>query len=156
MSMVRRLRAVAALALLAACANPMADQALYAQGALIGMPKTTLLSCAGVPARQTAVDNREFYTYSSGRIVSYPTPSFGFYGGGWGAHHGYGGGYWPGYGGSDVASIDCEATFSLRNGVVERIVYGGATGGSSGLGQCYAIVQNCLALVPPKPAQMTP
>lgn len=156
MTMAGTLRAVAVLGLLAACANPAADQALYAQSALIGMPKTTLLSCAGVPDRQAAVDNREFYTYNSGRIVSYPSPSFGLYGGGWGPRYGYGAGYWPGYAGSDIASIDCDATFTLRNGVVERIVYGGASGGSTRLGQCYAIVQNCLALAPPMPAPKQP
>lgn len=135
---------------LGGCANPAADQALFAQNALIGMPKATLLSCAGVPERQAAVDNREFFTYRSGRIVSYPSPSVGLWGGHWGPRYGYGLGYhdWPDYG-TEVASVDCEATFSLRNGVVERIVYGGATGGATRLGQCYAIVQNCLALIPP-------
>lgn len=141
-------------ALLAGCANPAADQALFAQSALIGMPKDTLLSCAGVPDRQATVDNRDYFTYRSARIVSYPSPTLGLYGGGWGPHYGYGLG-WPSYG-SEVASFDCDATFSLRNGVVERVVYGGATGGAARLGQCYAIVQNCLALIPPSVLTPTP
>ncbi len=131
---------------LAACANPAADQALFAQSALVGMPKSTLLSCAGVPDRQAVVDNREYFTYRSARLVSYPSPAVGFYGGGWGPHFGYGLG-WPAYG-AEVASFDCDATFSLRNGSVERVVYGGSSGGATRLGQCYAIVQNCLAQVP--------
>ncbi len=139
---------------LTACANPMADQALFAQSALVGMPKATLLSCAGVPDRQAAVDNREFFTYRSARVVSYPSPSVGVYGGGWGPHYGYGLGY-PAYG-SEIASFDCDATFSLRNGVVERIVYGGTSGGAARLGQCYAIVQNCLALLSPAPTPASP
>lgn len=139
---------------LSACANPAADQALFAQNALVGMPKATLLSCAGVPDRQASVDNRDYFTYRSARIVSYPSPTVGMYGGGWGPHYGYGWG-WPAYG-SEIASFDCDATFSLRNDVVERVVYGGSSGGATRLGQCYAIVQNCLALISPPPARPTP
>lgn len=135
---------VAGVALLVACANPAADQALYAQTALIGMPKQTLLSCAGVPDGQAAVDGQEFFTYRSGRIVSYPATTMGGY---WGPWYGYGPAF-PLYYGAEVRSYSCEATFTLRNGVVERLVYNGAPGGGSTLGQCYFIVQNCLALVP--------
>ncbi|KAA0576941.1 hypothetical protein FZ983_22290 [Azospirillum sp. B21] len=140
---------------LAGCANPAADEALVAQTALIGLPKETLLSCAGVPERQATVDNRDFFTYRSSRLVSYPSPPpLGYYGGwGW-PHYGYGYG-WPAYG-YEVNSFDCEATFSLRNGVVERVVYGGASGGSARLGQCYAIVQNCMALVPQRTIKPSP
>ncbi|HYH36749.1 MAG TPA: hypothetical protein VD860_00890, partial [Azospirillum sp.] len=45
-------------------------------------------------------------------------------------------------------STTCEATFTLRNGVVERLVYGGAPGGAGTLGQCYYVVGNCLAQTP--------
>lgn len=147
--------ALTAAAALGGCANPAADEALVAQTALIGMPKATLLSCAGVPERQATVDNREFFTYRSSRIVSYPsTPPLGYYGGwGW-PSYGYGYG-WPSYG-YEVNSFDCEATFSLKNGVVERVVYGGASGGSTRLGQCYAIVQNCMALIPQQTIKPSP
>lgn len=134
---------------LAGCANPAADQAMVAQNALVGMPKQTLLSCAGVPERQAAAGDREFFTYRSNRLISYP--AWGGYGGYWG--YPYGG--WGGYG-SDVTSVDCEATFTLHNGVVERIVYGGSSSGGSRLGQCYAIVQNCLAQVPSQSPQPSP
>lgn len=155
---VRRALGVAALTaagVLGGCANPAADEALVAQTALIGMSKATLLSCAGVPERQATVDNREFFTYRSSRIVSYPSaPPLGYYGGwGW-PHYGYGYG-WPSYG-YEVNSFDCEATFSLRHGVVERVVYGGASGGSARLGQCYAIVQNCMALIPQRTIKPSP
>ncbi|MCP1612465.1 hypothetical protein J2848_004156 [Azospirillum lipoferum] len=148
--------ALTATGVLGGCANPAADEALVAQTALVGMPKETLLSCAGVPERQASVDNRDFYTYRSSRIVSYPSPPpLGYYGGGWGRpYYGYGAG-WPSYG-YEVNSFDCEATFSLRNGVVERVVYGGATGGSARLGQCYAIVQNCMALIPQRTIKPSP
>lgn len=138
-----RCLAVSGFCAVAACASPAADNAMFAQDALIGLPKQTLLSCAGVPNRQATAGDREFFTYNSSRLVSYP--AWGGYGGYWGAPYGWGG--WPGYYAADVYSVDCEATFTLRNGVVERIVYGGASYGSSRLGQCYAIVQNCLAQV---------
>lgn len=122
---------------LCSCVNPAAEQALYAQTALIGVPKGKLLSCAGVPDRQLAAGGQEFYTYSSARLISYP---------GWGGYRG-----WPGYA-ADLSVIDCEATFTLRNDLVERVVYGGSSGGTTRLGQCYAIVQNCLPPMPPKPS----
>lgn len=159
MSMRRLLRwtfvTASATAGLAACANPAAEQALFAQNALVGMSKSTLLSCAGVPERQATVDNREYFTYRSSRLVSYPSPTMGFYGGGWGPRYGYGWD-WPTYGGTEIASFDCDATFSLRNGVVERVVYGGASGGTTRLGQCYAIVQNCLPQTPVASTQPNP
>ena len=146
----------AALAL-ASCANPRADEALFAQQAFIGMPKQTLLSCAGVPERSTAVDNLEYFTYTSNRTVAYQSyvPYMGpgrFYGYGYGYGYGYPyyGGYAPTY---DIRNFSCQATFTLRNGVVERLVYGGPEGiGPSQLAQCQTIIESCLTLVP----QQTP
>ena len=153
-STVLRAAAIGALGLgLSACANPQADQALYAQRAFIGMPKQTLLSCAGVPDRQAAVDNAEYYTYSSERITTQQVPGHFGFGGyyGWRRPWGWG----PGFGGlgfdsvPDIETKSCEATFTLKNGVVQQVVYGGSTDSPSGrLGQCYTIVQNCLALIP--------
>jgi hypothetical protein len=137
----RRLTLAAIATAITACANPAADRAVTAQSALVGMPKSVLLSCAGVPERQAAADNREFFTYHTGRIVSYPATTGAFYPGPW-RPWGYGWG-WPAYT-ADVRSYACEATFTLRNGVVERVVYGGG----SSLGECGAIVQNCLAQAP--------
>jgi hypothetical protein len=153
MSLGRTFRAVAGAGLLAACANPAADHALYAQSALVGMPKATLLSCAGVPDRQAAVDNLEFFTYRSGRISSSPG-SLGLWGGRWGPGFGYGLGG-PLYD-ADIRSTTCEATFTLRNGAVERLVYGGSPGGGSTLGQCYHVVENCLAQIPQTIPQTAP
>src|SRR5690349_1517692 len=59
---------------LMSCANPRADEALFAQKAFIGMSKQTLLSCAGVPQRSATADNMEFYTYTSQRTVTYASP----------------------------------------------------------------------------------
>lgn len=149
-----RATAVGALALLlGACANPQADQALYAQQAFVGMPAQTLLSCAGVPDRQATVDNLDYFTYSSERIVTRTTPAFASVRPYWHPYHGWR--YSPAFGmgwhhdQTEIESRDCEATFTLRNGVVERVVYNSASAGPSArLGQCYQIVQTCLAQIP--------
>ena len=139
------------LAALASCANPRADEALFAQQAFVGMPKETLLSCAGVPERTATVDNLDYFTYTSSRTVAYQSyspligvPRYPYYGYGYG--YPYYGSFAPTY---DVRSYACQATFTLRNGVVERLVYGGPEGiGGSQLAQCQTIIENCLALVP--------
>ncbi|MDE1148545.1 MAG: hypothetical protein PW843_18315 [Azospirillaceae bacterium] len=143
--------AVAALGLMAVAgcaANPDADQAALAQRALIGMPKQALLSCAGVPTRQTAVDNTEYYTYSSDSLQTRMGPSYwGGFGGPW--HRGYWGG--ADFGPSEVSARNCNATFTLKNGTVQQLVYGSSTDSPAGrLSQCYAIVQNCMGLIPPQ------
>jgi hypothetical protein len=112
------------------------------------------LSCAGVPDRQANVDNLDYYTYASERLVSRPVPSPAgpAY---W--HPWYGWSYSPFWGWphdqTEVETRSCEATFQLRNGVVEQVVYNSASDGPSArLSQCYRIVENCLALVPQQTA----
>lgn len=142
------------LSALAACANPRADEALFAQTALIGMPRQTLLSCAGVPERTATVDNLEYFTYRSARVVSFPSTAFSFVGTRYAGDVGVAVGI-PLYA-QDVRSYSCEATFTLRNGRVERIVYtGDDSSGGARLAQCYNIVENCLQILPGEaPASM--
>lgn len=132
------------VALLVACANPSADQARYAQTALLGMPEQTLLSCAGAPERSYAAGGREYLTYASRELVARPGfgVGLGFFGGS--RHFGYGIGV-PLASDYDVASNYCEATFTVEGGRVTQVNY---VGGPYPLGQCYYIVRNCLALVP--------
>ncbi|WP_029010006.1 hypothetical protein [Azospirillum halopraeferens] len=137
------LSAVLAAGVLSGCANPMAEQAMTARTALVGLPKERLLSCAGVPQRQATAGGMEFFTYRSDQVVSYPSPR-GYYG--W-PGYGYGWGGWPAYA-DDIRSYACEATFTLQNGAVRQVVYSGMPGGGAGIGQCYYIVQNCLAAGP--------
>ena len=158
---LRRSAAVLLLAAagLAGCADPGADLALAAQSALVGMPKATLLSCAGAPLRQATSGGLDFLTYQAGSIDYYasppPLPPPGYPWGypGWR----YGGldyDPWDPYPPRSVDVVDnrCEATFTLRNGVVERLVYR-----ASSQGACAAIVQNCMALVPQSiPPRTTP
>ncbi|WP_207477965.1 hypothetical protein [Arenibaculum pallidiluteum] len=122
----------------------------------LGMPKQTLLSCAGVPDRSANIDNLEFYTYTSRRTAAYPSTTTGFYGSRYAPYYGYGLGYAAPLA-YDVVDVSCDATFTLRNGAVERLIYGGdAAGGTSRLGQCYAIVENCLALAQQQPRIQEP
>ncbi|MBP2316740.1 hypothetical protein [Azospirillum soli] len=134
--------AAAALLGMTACADPANDTALAAQSALVGMPKGTLLSCAGVPERQTASGKLEYFTYQAGSVTYYaPSPPIGY---GWSrrALDYDPWDYYPPFPG-DVVDQRCEATFTLAGGVVERLVYR-----ASSARACVAIVQNCLALVP--------
>ena len=146
---MRACLAAAALAIpLTSCANPLAQEAVYAQTALVGMPRALLLSCAGVPARTAQQNDLEFFTYVSQRVESYPggVGFGGFYGR---RHSGLGLGFGAPYYGGYAQTESCEATFTLRNGVVERVVYGGADSfGTGRLAQCYRIVQNCMQEIP--------
>jgi len=142
----RFLAAAALLAMTAACADPGADAALAAQSALIGMPKDTLLGCAGVPQRQAASGPLEYLTYQAGSITYYaPPPPIGYPWGGFGGRRALDYDPWDYYPPvpGDVQDRRCEATFTLKGGVVEQLVYRASSQGS-----CAAIVQNCLALVP--------
>ncbi|HSK39540.1 MAG TPA: hypothetical protein VK943_07210 [Arenibaculum sp.] len=141
---------LAALAGLAACANPRADDVLRAQDVLVGMPAQTLLSCAGVPDRRASVDNLEYFTYATAAETGGygPSTSVGLgLGSGGSTRFGLGLGFPLGGGGYGIAEEACEATFTLRDGTVEQVRYTGASSGSE-LARCYPIVENCLALVP--------
>lgn len=134
--------------LAASCANPAVEKAAAAQRSLIGLSKQQLLSCAGVPERQAEADGYEFYTYTNSRIVSYPGSTVGgWYGGPWypGYRYGWGGWGWPGTVGDEIRTYSCQATVTLKDGRVERLVFGGPGGGTAT--ECYAIVQNCTSPV---------
>lgn len=131
----------AGVLILGGCVSIVAETTLRAQSEFVGMPKQALLSCAGVPHRQATVDDREYLTYASSRV----------YGGGSGLAWVGGPGmpyHWATVPQPEVSSETCEATFTLRNGKVERLVYG-ADGATGQLGQCYAIIRNCIPQ-PPK------
>ncbi|MCF4164369.1 hypothetical protein L2U69_01750 [Zavarzinia compransoris] len=132
---------------LGACANPRADAAISAQNSLVGLTKARLLSCAGAPAAAMASSpNEEVLTYESRHVTGYSSgPSFGFGVFGASGSVGYGLGF-PVFGGTRVEDVDnCRATFTLRDGVVTRVVYGGSDDRTTRrLEQCYQIVENCL------------
>lgn len=117
---------------LGGCAIQRMQEASRAQSELIGMSKADLLSCAGVPFRQEQVGDEEFLTYGSGGdsvatgVATAVSPSVAV---------GVGRGY----------HRYCEATFTLKNGIVQRVSYEGRTGGLLTRGeQCAFIIENCL------------
>jgi hypothetical protein len=84
---------------------------------LVGLAKTDLLSCAGVPARSEKIDDLEFLTYTTGGTS-------GFF-----CHSGR----------------YCEVTFTLKNSIVEKVTYAGNTGGPFSEGeQCAYVIAPCL------------
>jgi hypothetical protein len=84
---------------------------------LVGLSKTDLMSCAGVPVRSEKVDDLEFFTYTSGGTGGFFCQS---------------GRY-------------CEVTFTLQNNVVKKVSYSGNTGGYFSEGeQCAYAIAPCL------------
>jgi len=144
------MRTVPSLALIAvsaltltACSTRQAQEATAAQDLLIGMPVQTLLSCAGVPDRREAVDNVEYFTYENieRRSRSGSGVNIGVGGGGGNVGVGVGFGIPLTGGGPD----GCVATFTVKDGRVARLVYRDEADSAAA---CYAIVENCLAIVP--------
>lgn len=136
--------------LLTACANPNIEQAKMAQQTLIGMPKAALLSCAGAPNRSAVMNNMEYFTYERTRtdIDIRGGGGYGFFHGG--RHFGYGLSSplydWDDDFRGEVTQSTCVATFTMRNGIVERLMYSGddGYGGNSYLEQCHQILRGCM------------
>jgi hypothetical protein len=140
--------AAATLVLAAACGTSGVERAQLAQTALVGLPKSELLSCAGAPNRSRQDAGREYYTYESETIYGGYGPSFGLFGGTDGM--GVGIGLPLGMG----SSADfCEATFTIESDRVVRVDYN-AVGGYGGprVGECARIVEGCLAATGAAPA----
>jgi hypothetical protein len=143
--------AVVPLLVLGACANPQANVAQVAQTSLVGIPKDTLLSCAGVPDRSHLEGPREFFTYDSEQVVSYPTATVGI--GTFSDNFGFGIGV-PLASRDVIRSDYCETTFVIDNGIVSEVNYTSTTGmGSGRYAQCGRIVQNCVAVTNPAALQ---
>jgi hypothetical protein len=95
-----------------------AKMAERAPSELVGMSKVELLSCAGVPVRSEKIENMEFLTYTgSGNDKGF------FH-----RRHHY-----------------CEVTFTLKDGMVQKVSYAGNTGGFFTRGeQCAYVIAPCL------------
>jgi hypothetical protein len=138
MAMIRRMGIVlGAVLVLAGCANPRSEAAARAGTELVGIPKEMLYSCAGVPDREQQVGDRERITYVRGSTYTHVEVD-----------------------NDDIViggrrlfrpqttvhrqNFQCEATFTLHDGVVEKLDY------SEGrdLELCGTIVETCVAVVP--------
>lgn len=109
--------------LLAGCAFQRAEIASRAKSQMVGMSKKELLLCAGAPSRSERVDDLEVLTYSheGDRVVSLI------------GNHAIG------------HARNCEVSFALLNGVVQRVDYRGRTGSLLTQGeQCAFVVEGCV------------
>jgi hypothetical protein len=130
--MKRSLGVLVALAASGCAVQQRAAVANKAQTQMVGMSKTELLSCAGVPVRQAQADDLEFFTYTGGGDSTSVA-----YGGTTSRRTTYAFG--------KRMQRYCEVTFVLRAGVVERVNYNGRTGGALSRGeQCAFVVENCV------------
>lgn len=138
------LLAAAAVAL-SSCANPLAEDAVFARQALVGMPRADLLACAGAPDSSFAADGREFFTYQSESVSGFgPQTSIGVSRGWWGSGVGTGIGLgFPLGGGGEIRRSACRATFVLDGGRVAEVNYADPQGNAD-IGQCGRIVRSCL------------
>ncbi|MCA8908906.1 MAG: hypothetical protein KDA49_05715 [Rhodospirillaceae bacterium] len=135
---------LAAMAGLGGCTT-LGDQATSAQTLMVGLPKSDLLACAGVPQRSMVSGGVEYLTYVSQTLEGSPgSLGLGFGFGSWGSHVGTGLGFgYPLYGGY-AESRTCEATFTIANDQVVGVSYVGDGAAQQNNRQCYFIVENCL------------
>jgi len=138
MAMIRSVGiALAATLALVGCANPRSEAAARAGTELVGMPKEMLYSCAGVPDRTQLVGDAERLTYARGTTYTHVETDYDdvFIGGRrfvrpqTTVHR---------------QNFQCEATFTLRDGVVEKLDYSDGRD----LELCGTIVETCVAVVP--------
>ncbi len=120
------------LALCGCAVQQRAEVAGRAQTEMVGMSKKDLFLCAGVPVRQERVEDLEFLSYAGGGdnvggAVAMNTSS------------------------NTAVAVGrsnrryCEATFVLKDNVVQKVNYQGRTGGVLTKGeQCAFIVENCV------------
>jgi hypothetical protein len=118
--------------MVAGCAIQRAEIASRAQIELVGMSKKDLLLCAGAPLREERAEDLEFLTFAGGgdsvgsAVATSTSPN-------------------TAMAVSKSAHRYCEATFVLKNGMVQKVNYQGRTGGLLTKGeQCAFIVENCV------------
>jgi hypothetical protein len=115
---------------LSGCKYNRVKTAQAAKTELIGMSKTELLSCAGVPDKAARSNGVEFLSYRSGGETSYSANTI--------------------YGYNTTTFINsnyrfCDITITLENDRVQSVKYSGKTGGLFTPGeQCAYVLENCV------------
>jgi len=130
--------------MIVSCTNLSFEEAERAKLDLIGLSKSELLSCAGVPDK-TANDDKQkqFLSYSSQKIVNVPTryPSR--------LHSGLRYNTYPfryySFPAIQQENRVCTVTFSVVEDLVTALSYRQNDGDRLGTEQCYQIVKNCLS-----------
>ncbi len=138
--------------LLTACAATSREESMRAKTDLLGMSKSDLMNCAGIPHRTGKSDTgKEYLAYSSEKTVQVPSntyspgfyPSFGYSG-----HRRHFHNSFLIYGRPAEETRACTATFGLEKGKVVSLTYTLNDSDSLGMKQCYQIVKNCLPSEP--------
>jgi hypothetical protein len=116
---------------LGACSVERNSTAQKAETKLVGLSRTDLYRCAGLPHRQAVIDGIEFATYDN-QLSTSNALTLPFIGGGL----------------TQGNSNYCRTTFTLDKGGVSSVTYAGATGPFyAEHEQCSYTVQACLKLV---------
>lgn len=133
---------------LTGCTNVAFEESERAREELIGLSKTNLLSCAGVPERTAnPSENIEFLSYTSEKVAHLPADTYppGFY-----PSYGFGR-YHRGYRSTFIFHTGtkseirrCTATFKLEGGRVTSLTYHQNDQNGFAISQCYQIVRQCL------------
>jgi outer membrane protein assembly factor BamE (lipoprotein component of BamABCDE complex) len=152
--------ALAAVLLAAGCTIQRSRLATEAQKAMIGMPKTDVLACMGIPAARASQDDSEVWSYNSGdgRVVSFNTANA--FGGGQSFTNGnatvngnsanfssqsFGTSSMSMFGSGVSQRFYCTVNVIFKNDIVYKINYVGPTGPSLAPGeQCAYAVKNCV------------
>ena len=112
---------VGTTAMLAGCAVSASRTAEKAQSSLVGITEEQLYTCAGVPHREAATPDVHVLTYFAS------------------------GGATMNKNATRIRSRYCEATFVLRNGIVQSVRYTGNTGRLlTKYRECEPIIRNCV------------
>ncbi|HEY8611017.1 MAG TPA: hypothetical protein VIL69_06970 [Roseomonas sp.] len=112
-------RALPLLLALSACAvGPTIDERL---STYVGRSELELVTALGVPTRSYETGGQRFLQYEQQRTVAMPG---GFVGGPW-SPWGYGRGFYGGFSTTTYAPVQCDLTFTMREGRVAAFAYRG-------------------------------
>ena len=119
---MKRIILAALVGVLSGCTLQHAADANRAQKEMVGLTRTELFQCAGVPHRTANEGGLDYLVYSAEQTTPYKGGSF---------------------------SENCDATFILRNDVVIKVMYRGDTGGLHPIFKtkgraCFPIIEHCL------------
>jgi len=146
--MFKTLAPLAALAVLATgCTIAQSVDANRAKEEMVGMSRIELLACAGLPGNVYSEGDTEIMVYyTQGGVVGTGSTiggaqSSGTYGMGRYNSTAYGGNF----GASNSKVQDCQTTFVLRHGRIDRVnMVGRGEGVAVPNSQCEPIIRNCI------------
>ena len=146
--MIKTLAPLAALAVLATgCTIAQSVDANRAKEEMVGMSRIELLACAGLPGNVYSEGDTEIMVYyTQGGVVGTGSSIAGSqYDGTYGMGRYSGSSYGGGFGFSQSKVQDCQTTFVLRHGKIDRVnMVGRGEGAAVPDSQCEPIIRNCI------------